>query len=153
MTTDLAIENTPKIRCIDEIARAAPPASSARHQVPGSFDAMEYVGNLPPYKADSRNRIRYMHPKSTPADYLVFAAKAGDYSLVLRAEAARAGNLIAIGLNNKTVAPGFELKVTGWDTPGDNSPIPIHLEQGLNTIRISTTKETSGFGLTAVTIR
>ncbi len=153
LTTDLAIENAPKIRCIDEIARAAPPASSARHQVPGSFDAMEYVGNLPPYKADSRNRIRYMHPKSTPADYLVFAAKAGDYSLVLRAEAARAGNVIAIGLNNKTVAPGFELKVTGWDAPGDNSPIPIHLEQGLNTIRISTTKETSGFGLTALTIR
>ena len=153
LTTDLAIENTPKIRCIDEIAQSAPPASSARHLVPGSFDAMEYVGNLPPYKPDSRNRIRYMHPKSSPADYLVFAPKAGDYSLILRAEAARAGNVIAIGLNNQMVAPGFELKATGWDTPDDNSPVPVHFEKGFNTIRISTTKETSGFALTALTIR
>lgn len=153
LTTDLAIEDTPKIRCVDEIARSAPPASSARHQVPGSFDAMEYVGNLPPYKQDSRNRIRYMHPKSSPADYLVFVPKAGDYSLILRAEASRAGNVIAIGLNNQMIAAAFELKATGWDTPEDNSPIPIHLESGLNTIRISTTKETSGFGLTALTVR
>ena len=153
LTTDLAIENTPKIRCIDETARAAPPASSARHQVPGSFDAMEYVGNLPPYKRDSRNRIRYMHPMSSPADYLVFAQKAGDYSLILRAEASRPGNVITIGLNNQVVVPGFELKATGWDTPEDNSPIPIRLEKGLNTIRISTTKESSGFGLTALTVR
>ena len=153
LTTDLALEDTPKIRCIDEIAQSAAPAPSARHQVPGSFDAMEYVGNLPPYKPDSRNRIRYMHPKSSPADYLVFAPKAGDYSLILRAEAARAGNVIDIGLNNQVVAPGFELKATGWDTPEDNNPITIHFGKGLNTIRISTTTDTSGFGLTALTIR
>lgn len=153
LTTDLALDNAPKIRCMDEIAQAAPPPSSARHQIPGSFDAIEYVGNLPPYKPETRGRIRYMHPGSGQVDYLINAPRAGDYSLIVRAEAGRAGNAISIGLNNRVIHPGFELKATGWDAPQDNAAIPIRLTQGLNTIRISTTRETSGFGLTALTIR
>ena len=153
LTTDLAIDTAPKIRCIDEIARSTPPLPSARHQVPGSFDAIEYVGNLPPYKPDSRNHIRYLHPGSGSVDYLISAPQAGDYNLTIRAEAGRAGNAISVGLNNRVIDPAFELKATGWDTPQDNTAIPLRLKKGLNTIRFSTIRETSGFGLTSLTIR
>lgn len=70
----------------------------------------------------------------------------------MRAEAGRAGNAIWIGLNNRVIAPAFELKATGWDTPQDNTAIPIRLKKGLNTIRISTTRKPAGSGLTALTI-
>jgi len=152
LTTDLSITDTPKIRCLEAMLASPPPKLKSRNSVPGTFDALAYVGNQPPYSDASRNSVRYLHPGMS-VDYLVLAPNSGNYSLVLRAEAGSAGNTVDIAVNAKMVRNAFELQATGWRSPADNPPLTLSLTQGFNTLRITTRMETSGYRLTALTIR
>jgi hypothetical protein len=152
LTTDLTLTSAPKLQCTDRAQAAAPPAGSARNSVPGQFDALAYAGNLPPYSAGSANAVRYMHPGSH-VDYLVHAAQAGRYGLVLNAEVGDTGNRLGIAINGTTVAAGLDLVPTGWGTPADQPAISLTLPEGFSTLRLSTVAESSGFGLKRLTLR
>jgi len=152
LTTDLSITDTPKIQCLDALRDSPKPTLKSRNRVPGTFDALAYVGNQPPYSEGSKNMVRYLHPGMS-VDYLVLAPKSGKYSLVLKAEAGAGGNTLDIAVNANTVKHAFELKATGWGSPADNRPLVLPLNEGFNTLRITTRQETSGFWLSALTIR
>lgn len=151
LTTDLSITDTPKIKCLDAALAAPIPALQGRNTIPGSFDALAYVGNQPPYSEDSTHRVRYLHPGMS-VDYLVLAPKSGMYSLVLNAAAERAGNTVDVAVNAKTVGRGFELKASGWSNPVDNTSLTLRLSRGFNTLRLTTRTETSGYWLSQLTI-
>ena len=144
LTTDLTLTDTPKIKCMDTVLGAPPVSPNGRNQVPGSFDALAFVGNQPPYSADSALRLRYLHPGAV-LEYLVQAPASGTYSLVIRSEAAQTGNSIELAVNSSVVAAAFELSKTGWGTPADNSPVALKLEKGFNTLRLTTKTENQGF--------
>jgi hypothetical protein len=152
LTTDLATTGTPKLQCVDAMLAAPAPAAQGRNTVPGSFSALAFVGNLPPYSASSQRTLRYLHPGSS-LDYLVYAPAAGSYTLVLQAEAGQAGNTLDLALNGQPLASGFELLRTGWGTPASQPPLALPLTQGFNTLRITTRTETSGYALSAFTVR
>ena len=152
LTTDLALTDVPKIQCIDQIRNGTLPAVQARNTVPGSFDALAYLENFEPYTEASKGQVKWLHPGSH-VQYLVYAPNAGNYELVIRAEAARSGNTVDVMLNSATVAPGFELAAQGLGTALDNTPIPITLPQGFSTLRIKTKTENGGFVLSRFTVR
>lgn len=152
LTTDLSIKDTPKIKCLDAMLASPKPNLKGRNSVPDTFDALAYVGNQPPYSKDSRNSVRYLHPGMS-VDYLLLAPHSGNYLLVINAEAGSAGNTLDIAVNAKTVSNAFELHATGWGNPEENPPLTLPLTQGFNTLRITTRTETSGYGLSALTIR
>jgi hypothetical protein len=144
LTTDLTLTDTPKIKCMDTVLAAPPPSPSGRNQVPGSFDALAFVGNQAPYSTDSALRLRYLHPGAM-LEYVVQAPASGTYSLIIRSEAAQTGNSIELAVNSLVVAPAFELVKTGWGTPADNLPVALKLEKGFNTLRLTTKTENQGF--------
>jgi len=152
LTTDLAITHTPKIQCMDQILASPVPAPRGRNPVPGTVDALAFVGNPSPYSAASMQRLRYLHPGAS-VDYLIQAPKTGAYALVIRAEAAGPGNRIEVAVNGSVVTPAFELANNGWGTPVDNVPITLPLAQGFNTLRLTTRSEGRGFALSMLTIR
>ncbi len=152
LTTDLSLPATSKIRCMDTVLAAPPPSASGRNQIPGSFDALAFVGNPAPYSAASVSRVRHLHP-GAGLDYLVQAPASGDYALVIRAEARQSGNALEVAVNAKVVMPSFELVKTGWGNPTDNAPISVPLKQGFNTLRLTTRSENQGFILSSLSIR
>jgi hypothetical protein len=155
LTTDLAIDDTPKIRCIDDALAAPPPPVRARNPVPGRFDALAFVGNLPPYSAQSAVRVRYLHPGSG-VDYLVFAPRTGRYSLSIEAAARTAGNTVDVYVGGELAAARFEFANAGWENPVENAPIALRLEAGFNTIRIVTRDQApvdGGYALSSLTVR
>ena len=151
LTTDLALMDAPKIKCMDQTLASPPPTPKGRNEVPGIFDALAFVGNQPPYSASSISRLRYLHPGSS-LDYLIVAPAAGPYSLVIRAEAGRPGNTIQLMVNSKWVTSGFELAARGWGQPIDNLPITLDLAKGFNTLRLTTKTENLGFSMTSLSI-
>ncbi|MFZ4478381.1 MAG: hypothetical protein ACOYNZ_00660 [Rhodoferax sp.] len=152
LTTDLALTDTPKIKCMDRVLGAPAPAAAGRHQVPGTFDALAYVGNPSPYSEKSRDRVRYLHPGAS-IEYLVQAPVSANYSLIIRSEAAQGGNTIDLAVNSTLVEPAFELAKTGWGHPADNRPITVELKQGFNTLRLTTRMESSGFIISSLSLR
>jgi hypothetical protein len=151
LTTDLAMADTPKIKCMDQVLGAPKPAAIGRNRIPGTVDALAFVGNLPPYSEASRARLRYLHPGAS-LDYLVQAADSSNYVLVIRSEALRSGNAIELAVNSKVVVPAFELVESGWSKPTDNPPIHLPLNKGFNTLRLTTKSETSGFIISSLTL-
>ncbi|MEO0002733.1 MAG: hypothetical protein RLZZ22_425 [Pseudomonadota bacterium] len=152
LTTDLARSDTPKIQCLDQIRNGLLPAIKARNQVPGSFDALAYLENFAPYTEASKGQVKWLHLESH-VDYLIHAPQAGNYSLVITAEAARSGNSVDVMLNTRTVAPAFELRANGLGNPLDNAAIAISLPRGFSTLRIKTRTENGGFVLSKFTVR
>ena len=148
LTNDLTLTDTPKIKCMDTVLAARPASPSGRNQVPGSFEALSFVGNQSPYSADSVSRLRYLHPGAV-LEYLVQAPASGTYSLVIRSEAAQVGNSIELAVNSTVVVLAFELAKTGWGTPADNPPVTLELEKGFNTLRLTTKTENQGFILSS----
>lgn len=151
LTTDLALPDTPKIKCMDAVLGAPAPLASGRNQVPGSFDALAFVGSQAPYSAAAVSRLRYLHPGAS-LDYVVQAPASATYSLVIRAEAAQTGNAIELAVNSNVVSPGFELLKTGWGTPADNPPITLKLDKGFNTLRVTTRAENQGYIMSSLRI-
>ena len=152
LTTDLALPDTPKIKCMDTVLASPAPTPVGRNSIPGTFDALAYVGNPIPYSVTSQDRVRYLHP-GTSVEYLVQAPASASYSLILHAEAGASGNSIDLAVNSTLVAPSFELVKTGWGNPADNTPITVKLRQGFNTLRLTTKTESSGFILSSLSLR
>jgi hypothetical protein len=151
LSTDVALTDAPKVKCMDKILGSPPAAPKGRNEVPGTFDALAFVGNQAPYSASSASRLRYLHPGSS-LDYLVLAPAAGTYSLHIRAEAARSGNTIDLAVNSTIAVSTFELAASGWGKPVDNQPIKLDLKKGFNTLRLTTKTENLGFSMSALTI-
>ena len=152
LTTDLTLTDTPKIKCVDSVLASPLPAATGRNEILGTFDALAYVGNLPPYSAASLSRLRYLHPTSF-LDYLILAPATATYTLVIGAEAAQRGNTIEVAVNAKVIAAAFALGQTGWGTPADNLPIALPLAKGFNTLRLTTQTENLGYLMSTLTIR
>lgn len=154
LTTDLARTDTPKLRCLDQALGAPAPPARGRNAVPGSFPALAYVGNFPPYTAQSATTLRYLHPGSH-VDYLVHAEQGGAHALTLTAAAKAAGNTVDVLVNGETAATGFEFAAAGWDRPVPNRPIALALRPGFNTLRIATrgaAPRDGGYSLVSLTI-
>jgi len=152
LTTDLSLASAPKIQCMDQMRALSMPTPQGRNPVPGTINALAFVGNPAPYAVASASRLRHLHPGMS-LDYLIQAPKTGTYTLVIRAEAASPGQRIEVAVNGSVVMPAFELQSTGWGSPADNRPITLALEQGFNTLRLTTRSESLGFALSALTIR
>jgi hypothetical protein len=142
LTTDLARADTPKLRCLDAVLAAPPPAAAGRNAVPGSFLGTDYVGRS---AAQADPVLRHLHPGSH-VDYLVHASAAGAYTLALVAEVAAAGNAVDIAVNGRTMASGLALTaVGGWGRPLPQPRARIVLNRGFNVVRLTTRSETSGY--------
>jgi len=152
LTPDLALGNTPKIQCIDSLRASPPAALQARNTVPGSFDALAFVGNPEPFSDASRTTLRYLHPGSY-LDYLLLDPQGGSRVLIITAEAARPGNTVNVLLNQQTLAAGFELTALGWGKAADNRAIGLTLPPGFSTLRIQTQTENLGFSMSRLHIR
>jgi hypothetical protein len=152
LTTDLALTDTPKIKCMDRVLGAPAPAPAGHNQVPGTIDALAYVGNPSPYSEKSRDRVRYLHPGAW-IEYLIQAPASASYSLVIRSEANQVGNSIDLAVNSTLVAPAFEVAKTGWGHPADNPPITVKLSKGFNTLRLTTRTESSGYVISSLSLR
>ncbi len=152
LTTDLALADTPKIKCMDAVIASPVPTPVGRNSIPGTFDALAYVGNPAPYSVTSQDRIRYLHPGAS-VEYLVQAPASASYSLVIQTEAGESGNSIDLAVNSTVVAPAFELAKTGWGKPAGNLPIAVKLRQGFNTLRLTTRTESSGFIISGLSLR
>ncbi|MEY4753812.1 MAG: hypothetical protein RJA44_1487, partial [Pseudomonadota bacterium] len=153
LTNDIALTDTPKIRCIDQTLARPLPAAQGRNLIPGTFNAQAYVGGkAAPYAAAWDNSTRYLHPGSK-LDYVVVAPAAGSYTLLINADANQSGNQLDVWVNGRLVAAQFELRNTGWNKAADNAPISLTLNKGFNVLRLRTRAETSGFTLMALTLR
>ena len=152
LSTDLAITDTPKIRCMDQTLAGPAPSLVGRNKAPGSFDAFAYVGNFPPYSKGSMDQVRYLQAGKFN-DYLVQAAQAGNYQLILNAATASGGNRIDISVNGSRITNAFELSGTGWGTFTEQSPIALKLRAGFNTLRIATNNSNGGYDLQRLTLK
>lgn len=146
LTTDLAREDTPKLRCLRASIEAGAPPLRHRHGIPGRIDALAYAGSFPPYGRGATDRVRHLRP-GRHVDYLVLAPASGRYRLTLHAEAGRAGNSLAVATAAGSSAEILELPATGWDAPADSEPLEIELHAGFNVVRLTTRSATSGFRL------
>ncbi|MYZ53376.1 hypothetical protein [Malikia spinosa] len=151
LTTDLAITDTPKIRCMDQTLAGPTPSFEGRNKAPGSFEAYAFAGNFPPYSEQSKNQVRHLAPGRS-IDYLVQAAQAGTYQLLLSTAAASSGNRIDLHVNNQRVANAIELSADGWSKTIDQKPIPIRLHHGFNTLRVTTRSSNGGYDLQRLTL-
>jgi hypothetical protein len=152
LTTNIADNSAPKIQCMDQVLAAKLPAPTARHQIPGTFNAIESVGNFAPYSSGSITNLRYLHTGSY-VDYLLFSPSAGNYTLVLNAAVGQSGNKLDIAVNNVGLAVSRELTVTGWATPADQPGLALSLPKGYSTLRVKTAAETTGFDLKTISLR
>jgi hypothetical protein len=151
LTYDLSVE-TPKTQCMDQVLASPLPVLTGRNKVPGTINALAYVGSNEPYTTAAANATHYLHPGSY-IDYVLLAPASGNYTLTLNTESSKAGNQVDVSVNGKLTAPLFELNNTGANTPADNVPIALSLNKGFNTVRIRTRAETSGFILWSLTVR
>ncbi len=152
LTTDLAITDTAKIRCLQSVLKGPPPPLRGRNPVPGRIDALAYAGNAAPYSAASRDVVRHLHT-GRHLDYLVLAAQAGTYAVVLHADAKQSGNWVEVSTAFGARAGTVELPKTGWGSPADSAAVNIPLRQGFNTVRLTLLAETSGFQLRHLDVR
>lgn len=152
LTNDITNTTAPKIKCMDQTLAGAQPAVQGRNAVPGTVNALAWVGSEAPFGTAAYNAVRYMHPGGY-VDYALVAPAGGTYTLTLVAEAGQTGNKVDVSLNGRLVAPMFELLATGWNAPAGNPPITVTLNKGYNTVRIRTRVETTGFGLSALVVR
>jgi hypothetical protein len=152
LTTDLSLTNTPKIQCMDNTLAGVLPPLQGRNVVPGTFNALAYVGNAEPYSDASKIGLRYLHPSSY-VDYLVLAPQGGTYALVISAESSTLGNTVDVFVNGKPAVTGFEFKAQGWGIKVDNDPIALPLNKGFNTIRIKTKTENLGYSMSTLTVQ
>lgn len=152
LTTDLAIADTPKIRCMNAMLAGAKPVLQGRNTVPGRFDALAYAGNEAPYTEASRDPLRYSRP-GRHVDYLIKAPAAGAYRLTLHASAKGRGNRIEVSTGLGSVAGQVELTDSGLDAVVESAPVNVWLREGFNTLRIKTAAVASGFELKHLEIR
>jgi hypothetical protein len=146
LTPDLAITDTPKIRCLNGILASGTPPVKTRNTVPGRIDALAYAGNEAPYTEASRDLLRHARPGSH-VDYLIQAPQAGRYRLTLHAGAKDKGNRIEVSTAFGSSAGSIELAASGLDTITPSGPLDIWLREGLNTLRIRTAAIGSSFEL------
>ena len=152
LTTDLAITDTPKIRCMDQTLAGPTPSFEGRNKAPGSFEAYAFAGNFPPYSEQSKNQVRHLAPGRS-IDYLVQATQAGTYQLLLSTAAASSGNRIDLSVNGQQIANGFEVYGAGWDKLIEQKPVPLVLPQGFNTVRITTRISNGDYKLQQLTLQ
>lgn len=152
LTTDLAMTDTPKTRCLAQAQHQAAPAARARHVIPGRIDARDRVGIRAPYSASDLDTLRHLKP-GAHVDYLVHAPAAGRYALTLNAAAQDEGNRIEVLTDEQQHQGTVTLPGAGWDRPVDAPPLIITLRAGLNVIRLAPVATRSGFDLRAVTLR
>lgn len=152
LTTDLAITDTPKIRCLDQVLTEPPAAPRHRNTVPGRIDALAYAGNFPPYGKPSIDHVRHL-PEGEYLDYLLSVPSTGTYTLQLEAAASEPGNTVDIAANGGTTLFSVPLDAQDWNTPMLSAPLPIALQEGFNTLRLTTHSKTSGFDLKALILR
>jgi len=143
LTTDLARDDAPKIRCLDTIAAGPLPAARARNRAPGSFSALASVDG-PRRRAAAY--LEHLHP-GQHVDYLVYASASGAYRLWLHAEAASAGNAVDIGVNGAAATAEHAIAANGWGRTVRSGPVAVTLSAGFNTLRLATRAETSGYRL------
>ena len=151
LTTDLAISDTPKIRCLDHILAGPTPATAGRNQAPGSFEAYAYTGNFPPYSEASKKQLRQLVPGRS-IDYLVRAQQTGHYRLTLSVATDSSGNKIDLSVNGQRVANAVELAGSSWGKVAEQAPILVPLHQGFNTLRITTRALNGGYELQRLTL-
>ncbi len=152
LSTDLSITDTPKIRCMDQTLAGPTPSLEGRNKAPGSFDAYAYADNFAPYSKGSMDQVRYLQAGKFN-DYLVQAAQAGSYQLILNVATASGDNHIDISVNGKRIASAFELSGTGWNEFIEQAPITLNLRAGFNTLRIATNKSNGGYDLQRLTLK
>ena len=151
LTPDLAITDTPKIRCLNGILASDKPPVKTRNTVPGLIDALAYAGNESPYTEGSRDLLRHSRPGGH-VDYLIQAPQAGRYRLTLRAGAKGKGNRIEASTAQGSSAGIIELTDSGLGTTAPSGPLDIWLREGLNTLRIRTAAIGSAFELRQIEI-
>ena len=152
LTTDLALSDTPKIRCLNSVLTGRPTSAAGRNTVPGRIDALAFVGSYPPYADANRDRLRHLRP-GAHLDYLVLAPAAGTYQLSINAAADRPGNRSAVATAAGEIAGTVELPPTGWDKAADTGPLTIRLRQGFNTVRLTAGAGSTGFQLRHLELR
>jgi hypothetical protein len=150
LTTDLMMTDTPKIRCLDHSLATPPPPPIGRNTVPGTLDALAYVGNFPPFSDASRSKVRHLAVGAF-VDYLLLAPESGLYTLALQASAALPGNSLDIAVNGWTAQQDFPLQANGWHQPIPNAALRIPLRKGFNTLRLTARSKTTGFDLISMT--
>ena len=164
LSESLLDQNAPKLRCLQDFGAQyqaqhqsqpqsrAPAHAPLRNALPGSVDAMDFVGSYAPYTKDARLKLRYLHPGQW-LDYLLWSPAARDYQLSLRAEAGQPGNSVQLAVDGQTVAPAVELAASGWGAVKEAAPLTLHLGAGFHTLRVRTLAASSGFRLDALTLR
>lgn len=149
LTSDLTQSSAPKLRCMDSVAAAGRPSAVLRHVVPVTLPGKAFASSIGPF-ADP---VLRGPARGDWVDYVVYAGQAGTYQLVLKTAAARAGNTVDVGVNNRSLVNGLALAVTEGGAAVDGAPIAIALPQGVSTIRVRTRDETSGYSLASLTVR
>ena len=152
LTTDLAITDTPKIRCLNSVIKADSPLVQSRHAVPGRIDARGYVGSHPPFSKDSLDAVQKLNP-GRHLDYLILAPQTGVYQFILHAEAEKSGNRIEVATANGARAGTVELPATDTGSTVASEPLSIPLRKGFNTLRLFMSTRTSDFRLHQLEIR
>lgn len=151
LTTDLAITDTPKIRCLDNTLASPPTPAQGRNTIPGIIDALAYAGNFPPYGRSAKDHVRHL-PERGYLDYLVIAPSNALYEVQLIADTSTSGNSIDIATNGGMAQATIAL------SPSDNYALKttahhIYLHQGLNTLRLTVRKKVSDINLRGISIR
>lgn len=146
LTRDLAVTDTPKLRCLDEAVVHGPAPAHHGHAVPGRFPAGAHVGST-----DRAATVRHL-PVGHAVDYLIHASHAGPLLLTLTTEAAAPGNVLGVAVNHGDEV-GVAIEPAGWDVPVPQAGVVLRLAAGYNTLRITTRAATTGYGLHAIELR
>jgi hypothetical protein len=149
LTTDLATTDAPKLRCLQRALAGQPATTRGRNSVPGSFVAGAHLGSAP---SGGETTVRHLAPGHY-LDYLIHAERSGVFALTLTTEAGAPGNSVDIAVNNTLAAPAIALSVTGWGTPAPQPSLPVTLDRGFNTLRVTTRMATTGYGLHRIELR
>lgn len=152
LTTDLAITDTPKIRCMHATLDADRPALRSRHAIPGRVDARAYAGSAPAAVGQGMPGLRTPRP-GHHVDYLIQAPASGTYQLRLLANAQGLNNWLTVATGHGSLAGTIRLPETDTDAPASSPALAIWLRQGLNTLRLTTIETDSGFQLRQLDIR
>ena len=150
LTVDLAVTDVPE--------NALPRQGDGRTRGDAPADGTRFPGaSMPPPTWEARRpsgetMLRQLHP-GRHVDYLVHADRAGVFALTLTTEAAAAGNSVAIAINNTPATTGVALAVTGWGSPAPQPSVPVRLNRGFNTLRITTRTATTGYALQRLELR
>lgn len=152
LTTDLAITDTPKIRCMQSVLAAPKPVLRSRNTTPGRIDAIAYAGNEPPYSKGSWDALSFSR-SGGHLDYLIQAPSNGWYRLVLISRARGQENRVRVSTGYGSVAGDVTLADTRMQSDGESTSVAIWLREGLNTVRLTAATVTGGFQLRQIDIR